>query len=192
MLLLPFVRAIRFRHCQLTSLEGITGTWSPAWIILLQLHYTFTPDAGQCATPTTLTITVNPIVTPTFARCCCHLCGRCYFLLCQQLQSKALQEHGARLWIILLQLHIPLPLMPASVLLPATLTITVNPKSLRHSTPLLPYLRRCMCFLPLPTTSLEGITGTWSPALDNTATTTYTFTPDAGQCATTDYIDNYS
>jgi hypothetical protein len=37
----------------------------------------------------------------------------------------------------------------------------------------------------LPTTSDNGITGTWSPALDNTATTTYTFTPDASQCATT-------
>lgn len=37
----------------------------------------------------------------------------------------------------------------------------------------------------LSTTSNNGITGTWSPALNNTATTTYTFTPTAGQCATT-------
>ena len=37
----------------------------------------------------------------------------------------------------------------------------------------------------LPTTSNNGITGTWNPALNNTATTTYTFTPTAGQCATT-------
>lgn len=37
----------------------------------------------------------------------------------------------------------------------------------------------------LPTISLNGITGSWSPALDNTATTTYTFTPTAGQCANT-------
>ena len=37
----------------------------------------------------------------------------------------------------------------------------------------------------LPTTSTNGITGTWSPALNNTITTTYTFTPTAGQCATT-------
>jgi len=34
----------------------------------------------------------------------------------------------------------------------------------------------------LPTTSNNGVTGSWSPALDNTATTTYTFTPDSGQC----------
>ncbi len=35
----------------------------------------------------------------------------------------------------------------------------------------------------MPTTSNNGITGTWSPALNNSATTTYTFTPDTGQCA---------
>lgn len=34
----------------------------------------------------------------------------------------------------------------------------------------------------LPTTSLNGVTGTWSPAINNTATTTYTFTPGANQC----------
>ncbi|MBS1510402.1 MAG: hypothetical protein JST86_06170 [Bacteroidetes bacterium] len=39
--------------------------------------------------------------------------------------------------------------------------------------------------LPLPATSNNGITGTWSPALNNTVTTTYTFTPAVGQCAST-------
>ena len=38
---------------------------------------------------------------------------------------------------------------------------------------------------PLPTTSNNGIEGTWSPALDNTTTTTYTFTPTGDQCGTT-------
>jgi gliding motility-associated-like protein len=40
----------------------------------------------------------------------------------------------------------------------------------------------------LPATSNNGITGTWAPALNNTTTTTYTFTPITpipGQCATT-------
>jgi Pregnancy-associated plasma protein-A/PKD domain len=39
----------------------------------------------------------------------------------------------------------------------------------------------------LATTSTNGIgiTGTWSPAVNNTTTTTYTFTPTTGQCATT-------
>ena len=42
-----------------------------------------------------------------------------------------------------------------------------------------------ICFgdpLALPTSSLNGITGTWSPAINNTDTTTYTFTPGADQC----------
>ena len=40
---------------------------------------------------------------------------------------------------------------------------------------------------PLPTSSTNAtpVTGTWSPALNNTITTLYTFTPTAGQCATT-------
>jgi hypothetical protein len=38
---------------------------------------------------------------------------------------------------------------------------------------------------PLPATSLNNITGSWLPALNNTITTIYTFTPTAGQCATT-------
>lgn len=40
-------------------------------------------------------------------------------------------------------------------------------------------------FAALPTTSTNGITGTWSPAINNIATTTYTFTPTAGLCANT-------
>ncbi len=36
---------------------------------------------------------------------------------------------------------------------------------------------------PLPTTSLNGITGTWNPQINNQATTTYTFTPDDNFCA---------
>lgn len=36
----------------------------------------------------------------------------------------------------------------------------------------------------LPTTSNNGYEGTWTPAIDNTATTTYTFTPNENQCAT--------
>jgi gliding motility-associated-like protein len=44
----------------------------------------------------------------------------------------------------------------------------------------------------LPTTSLNGITGTWNPAIVSSSSlgaTTYTFTPDAGQCATTATLD---
>jgi gliding motility-associated-like protein len=66
----------------------------------------------------------------------------------------------------------------------ATMTITVNPNITPTFSQVAP-----ICYgatlTALPTTSSNGITGSWSPALNNTATTTYTFTPTAGQCATT-------
>ncbi len=37
----------------------------------------------------------------------------------------------------------------------------------------------------LPNTSLNGVNGSWSPAINNTASTTYTFIPNVGQSATT-------
>jgi hypothetical protein len=39
--------------------------------------------------------------------------------------------------------------------------------------------------ISLPGTSTNNIQGTWTPAVNNTQTTTYTFTPSAGLCATT-------
>ncbi|HIP32385.1 MAG TPA: gliding motility-associated C-terminal domain-containing protein, partial [Crocinitomicaceae bacterium] len=43
----------------------------------------------------------------------------------------------------------------------------------------------------LPTTSTNGVTGTWSPAVSTTTvgTTTYTFTPTAGLCASSTTLD---
>src|SRR5690606_35483110 len=37
--------------------------------------------------------------------------------------------------------------------------------------------------LSLPLISNNGTSGTWSPAVNNTQTTTYTFTPNPGVCA---------
>jgi hypothetical protein len=46
---------------QFNSLNGITGTWSPALNNTATTTYTFTPTAGSCASPTNLTLTVNPV-----------------------------------------------------------------------------------------------------------------------------------
>jgi gliding motility-associated-like protein len=101
-----------------TSTNGITGTWSPATVNnTTSGTYTFTPTAGQCASITTLAITVTPATLPTFTA------------------VAAICNGG------------------------------VAPV--------------------LPTTSTNGITGTWAPVVSNVATGTYTFTPTAGQCATT-------
>jgi hypothetical protein len=65
-----------------------------------------------------------------------------------------------------------------------TLTITVNPNITPTFTAVAPNLfgsNAC----PITNDIEQWYHGTWSPALNNTATTTYTFTPTAGQCATT-------
>src|SRR5690606_20430701 len=113
----PFCSGATIPALPTTSINGITGTWSPAINNTQTTTYTFTPDDGQCATTTILQIVIEPNVTPTFAAVGSFCSG-------------------------------------------ATIP-------------------------PLPTTSTNGITGTWSPAINNTQTTTYTFTPDDGQCATT-------
>ena len=51
-----------------TSTNGIAGTWSPSTIdtsILGTTVYTFTPNSGQCAVPTTINITITPATTLT-------------------------------------------------------------------------------------------------------------------------------
>ncbi len=63
-------------------------------------------------------------------------------------------------------------------------TITVNPSITPTFASVGPYCSGS-AIGALPTTSQNSITGTWSPAIDNTSTTLYTFTPTAGQCAST-------
>lgn len=92
------------------SLNGATGTWSPAFDPNNTTTYTFTPDAGQCVTQTgQITVEILPTVDPTFA-----------------------------------------PIAPQCPGLPN----------------------------PLPNVSMEGYTGTWTPAYNPNVTTTYTFIPD--------------
>lgn len=67
---------------------------------------------------------------------------------------------------------------------PFNVVITTPPPVIPTFTPVAPICTGGT-LNPLPTTSNNGITGTWAPALNNTVTTTYTFTPAAGQCATT-------
>lgn len=66
----------------------------------------------------------------------------------------------------------------------ATLNVTVIPK-VTPTFAAVPPICSGATIAPLPTTSNDGITGFWSPALNNIATTMYTFTPDVGQCSTT-------
>ena len=51
-----------------TSTNGITGIWIPATVDDQNSGvYTFIPTAGQCTTTTTFNVTINPILTPSFS-----------------------------------------------------------------------------------------------------------------------------
>src|SRR5688572_9609942 len=103
------------------STNGINGTWVPSTISTATAGtttYTFTPTAGQCALPFTMSIEMIGRATPTFNQ---------FGPLCQNSTAPS-----------------------------------------------------------LPGVSTNGINGTWVPSTISTATagtTTYTFTPTAGQCA---------
>ncbi|WP_428233128.1 FG-GAP-like repeat-containing protein [Flavobacterium sp.] len=63
----------------------------------------------------------------------------------------------------------------------STMTIEATSKTIPTFTTIAPLCSGSS--FTLPTTSNNGITGTWSPSINTTATTIYTFTPDANQCA---------
>ncbi len=167
-----------------TSTNGITGTWSPALNNTTTTTYTFTPTAGQCtsATLTQLTITVNPNVTPTFNAVAPICSGNPLSPLpttstngVTGTWSPALNNTATTTYTFTPTAGLCSPTQ--------TLTITVNPRPTPTFTPVAPICSGG-ALTPLPTTSNNGISGTWSPALNNMATTTYTFTPSSGVCAT--------
>jgi gliding motility-associated-like protein len=167
----------------ISSLNGITGTWSPALNNQATTTYTFTPSTGQCASTTTLSITVNPTIVPTFAavNAICQG-GNLTSLPTSSLNgitgtwSPALNNQATTTYTFT-----PTAGQCAST---TTLSITVNPTIVPTFAAVNPICQGDV-LTALPTSSLNGFTGTWSPALNNQATTTYTFTPTAGQCAST-------
>jgi hypothetical protein len=166
-----------------TSNNGITGTWSPALDNTTTTTYTFTPTAGQCATTTTLTITVNPNVTPTFTAVAAICAGGSLSALPTTSNNGITGTWSPALDITTTTTYTFTP-TAGQCATTTTLTITVNPNVTPTFTAVAPICSGGS-LSTLPTTSNNGITGSWSPTLDNANTTTYTFTPNAGQCATT-------
>jgi gliding motility-associated-like protein len=175
-----------------TSTNGITGTWSPAVISTTTIGtqtYTFTPTVGLCATTTTMSITVDPNIVPVFTALGPY---------CQNEPPGTLSTTSTNgitgTWspavisttTIGTQTYTFTPTVGLCATT-TTMSITVDPNIVPVFTALGPY---CQNEPPgtLPTTSTNGITGTWSPAVISTTTIgtqTYTFTPTAGLCATT-------
>lgn len=165
-----------------TSNNGITGTWLPALNNTTTTLYTFTPAAGFCATPTTMTITVNTPVTPTFTQVA-PICSGATLTALPTTSTNGIT--GTWLPAINNTTTTLYTFTPSAGVCAtsATMTITVNTPVTTTFTQV-----SAICagaaLSALPTTSSNGITGTWLPAINNTTTTLYTFTPTAGVCAT--------
>ena len=168
-----------------TSIEGFTGTWSPVFDNTFSGTYTFTPDSDQCALDTTMSITVNPVFTPTFTQVDPICVGDVL------LDLPTVSNNGfSGTWSPAISntatteyTFTPTPI--AGVCFEETkMTIAVLTQTTPQFTQIDPI---CIgsALAPLRTTSNDGITGTWTPSLNNLATTTYVFTPDPNQCADT-------
>jgi gliding motility-associated-like protein len=171
----------------------ISGTWSPSTVntaVLGPVPYTFTPNPGQCvvATPTTKTITIMPnVVNPGFA----PIAPICVGSTPPALNNTSpLGITGTWSPAIINTNSVgtasytftPNPNQCSN---PQTLSVTVIAKTVTNFAQI-PAFCAGSTSPTLASTSPNGVSGTWFPALvDNNASGSYVFTPNANECATT-------
>ena len=165
-----------------TSTNGIAGNWLPALNNTATTTYTFTPNTGQCATTATLQIVVTPKITPTFSLVPSICSGQTLAALPTTSSNGII---GSWLPALNNTATTTYTFTPATgqCAVATTLSITVNAATIIPTFNPMASICIGQSLAPLPTTSTNGIVGTWAPALNTTATTTYTFTPNPGQCA---------
>lgn len=169
-----------------TSLEGVAGSWAPAFNATTTTTYTFTPTDLSCATTTTMTITVLPKPTPTFAP----------ISICSNDPVPTLPpssiEGIAGTWATLPVSNTATgtyTFTPSGGVCANTTThvVTVNPTVV----PTFAALSNVCVGGTAPTLvspSTNGVAGTWSPAAFTTTAAgnfTSTFTPTSGVCTST-------
>jgi gliding motility-associated-like protein len=162
-----------------TSINGISGTWSPEFNNSTTNNYTFTPLAEECATPTTLEITVNPIITPIFDSVNPICEGETLEDLPTISNNGIIGSWSPELNNSATTLYTFTP-DTSECANEITLEIVVNPLLIPQFDSLGPICPG-QTLSALPNTSNNGITGSWSPELNNNTTTIYTFTPASGQ-----------
>ena len=181
----------------LTSKEGVPGTWNPAIIntaVIGTTSYTFTPSPGQCASPVSINITIVASITPTFPTVPGSLCQHSIAPLLPPISNEGVPGTWNPSVINTSKLgttsytFTPAPGQCSS---PVTLNINI----VRSLTPTFPTIPGTICqgttAPQLPSTSLEGVTGIWNPSsisTEDVGSSSYTFTPAAGQCGTTAQI----
>jgi gliding motility-associated-like protein len=164
-----------------TSLNNISGSWTPVLNNTATTTYTFTPSAGQCAVNTTLQIEIIPNVVPQFNSPGAHCVNSAIPDLpetslnnIQGTWSPPINNTQTTTYTFTPQLGV--------CAVPVSLTIPVDSAFIPEFNIVQNYCSNAN--IPnLPNISTNGIQGTWSPVLNNTSTTTYTFTPLPNQCS---------
>ena len=165
------------------SNNGFSGTWTPAINNLVTTSYTFIPD-DPCVTNTNLEIEVIPLELPEFDAIDAICEGDILRPLPTISNDGISGSWSPALNNLATTIYTFIPDFGQDCAQEVTLEIVVNPLI----DPIFDVVDT-ICeggnIEPLPSISNNGISGSWSPALNNTASTTYTFTPNSGQCAIT-------
>ena len=165
--------------------NGITGTWSPATVdtsvAVVDAEYVFTPDAGQCAVPVSILVTISSEILPTFAP----------ITVCQDAASPALPlvslEGVPGVWSGVVDTSVAgdftftfTPDASVACAVSTTLTVEVKPTVMATFGAITTTYCQGATADALPVAD-NGVAGSWSPSVIDTATlgeATYVFTPD--------------
>ena len=172
----------------------ITGTWNPLTVdtsTLGTVVYTFTPNVGQCtsATLTTATITIMPNVTPNFAAIPALCSGSTAPILATTSPNGITGTWSPAIINNTIGGNYVFTPNPNQCASPQTLNVVITPKTIPDFAAISPFCSGTVA-PTLATTSPNGISGTWSPAvISNTTSGSYLFTPNATECATTQTLN---
>lgn len=165
--------------------NGAVGTWSPSVVDNLESGtYIFTAGPAYCASTPKFVLTIfvdENRITPSFS----PINPICAGTFLAELPTQSLNGvNGSWLPPINNNETTTYTFTPNSnqCAAKATMEIIVNPIVTPTFNSVKPICANEF-LAPLPTLSKNGITGSWFPELNNTATTTYAFTPNPGQCA---------
>jgi gliding motility-associated-like protein len=178
----------------LQAINGISGSWAPAFNSQATTTYTFTPTTynliSGCPASIAHDITIVAALSPSFALPSSVCVG-------SSLNFPAVSIEGiAGTWApafnnqsttsyTFTPNNTGLSVSNQGIVCPLSSSVTIGINS--PTTPLFT-LPDSICegaTVTLPLVSNNGVAGTWAPAFNNQATTTYTFTPDANQCPIT-------
>lgn len=163
-----------------TSINGISGVWSPAWNPNATTTYTFTPNPGSCSGPVNLTVTITQQTIPTFAAIG-TLCSGINPSPLPTTSTNGITGTWAPAWNPNATTTYMFTPNTGQCATSVRVTVSISPRKVTSFRAI-----AAMCegnsISPLPPTSLDGVPGTWSPVWNPNATTTYTFTPNAGYC----------